>query len=139
MHRYLVVAHRTLGGAHLADEVRARLEAGPCSFHLVVPVHHPMGAWSDHDAEAMTTKVLEAGLEQFRSLGAEVTGEMGDANPVYAVDTVLRREPGTFDSIILSTLPVGPSRWLKWDVPNRMARVSGLPVVHVVAERERVH
>jgi nucleotide-binding universal stress UspA family protein len=37
MRRFLVVANQTLGGAQLLDEVRARIQAGPCQFHVLVP------------------------------------------------------------------------------------------------------
>jgi hypothetical protein len=133
--RYLVVAHRTLGGPHLTDEVQRRMAEGPCQFHLLVPCHHPpTHTWTDHEVEEEARRALEAGLARFRSLGADVTGEIGDVNPVYAVDGVLRRE--RFDEIILSTLAPGPSRWLKVDVPSRMRRQFSLPITHLVAEPE---
>lgn len=135
MRRYLVIAHRTLGGQHLLDEAQRRMAEGPCSFHLLVPGHHPSDhSWSDHEIDEQARRVLEAGLERFRSIGAEATGETGDTNPVYAADVVLRRDH--FDGIILSTLPSGPSRWLKVDVPSRMRRQFALPITHLVAEAE---
>jgi hypothetical protein len=35
-------------------------------------------------------------------------------------------------SVILSTLPPGPSRWLGMDLPHRVERRFGVPVTHVV-------
>jgi hypothetical protein len=81
----MVVAHRTLVEEHLLDHVRGLCEAGECRFHLVVPVTHPMGAWSEGEVEAAAEARLEEGQTAFRQVGAEVTGEVGDANPVYAV------------------------------------------------------
>jgi hypothetical protein len=40
---------------------------------------------------------------------------------------------GNFDEIIISTLPLGVSRWLKLDLVSK-ARAMGLPVAHVLAE-----
>src|SRR5689334_8369278 len=61
-------------------------------------------------------------------------GAVGDANPVLAIaDLVRDRE---FDEILLSTLPPGPSRWLRQDLPHRVERRFGLPVTHVVAVPE---
>ncbi|MGH9120095.1 MAG: hypothetical protein ACRD0A_20175 [Acidimicrobiales bacterium] len=135
MRRYLVVAHRTLGGQHLIDEAQRRMAEGPCRFHLLVPCHHPHDhSWSDHEIEEQARRVLDAGLERFTAIGAVVDGEVGDTNPVYAVDGLLRREH--FDEIILSTLPAGPSRWLKVDVLSRMRRQFALPITHLVAEPE---
>lgn len=136
MPRHLIVAHRTLGGPHLMEHVRSLRAAGPCRFHLLVPVEHPMGAWSDGQVAATARRTLDEGLERFRAEGIIAEGEIGDANPVYAAGVVIRREgPGAFDSIILSTLPAGPSRWLHLDVPTRMRKeFPDLEVTHLVAE-----
>ncbi|MGH9243383.1 MAG: hypothetical protein ACRD29_03510 [Acidimicrobiales bacterium] len=135
MRRYLVVAHRTVGGQHLLDEVKRRLADGPCEFHLLVPAHHPLDHnWTEHEVEEQAKRVLGTAVDRFRDAGVNVTGEIGDPNPVYAIDGVLRGQP--FDEIILSTLPPGPSRWLKLDVPSRVARQFSVPVTHLVAEEE---
>ena len=60
------------------------------------------------------------------SLGAEVSGEIGVADPVRAVEQVLHR--ASFDGLILATQPAGMSRWLKMDLPSRLSRVSELPI-----------
>lgn len=137
MRRYLVVAHRTLGGDHLLEHVRSLREQGPCRFHLLVPVHHPTDhIWSEEEVHTEAVRRLEAGLERLRDNGVIADGEVGDANPVYAIGCVLRREPdGAFDGIVLSTLPPGPSRWLKLDVPSRVRReYPQLPLTHLVEE-----
>ena len=53
-----------------------------------------------------------------------MTGEVGDANPVYATE-VLRNRGEQFDEILVSTLPRGASRWLLGDVPRKIG--TGLP------------
>ena len=111
MGAYLVVAHRTLVEDHLLDHVRSLCEAGDCRFHLVVPVTHPRDhAWTDGEVTAAARRRLDEGIEAFGASGAEVTGEVGDANPVYAVATALRAS-GDHDwaGIIVSTLPPGVS------------------------------
>jgi hypothetical protein len=140
MRRILVVAHRTLGGDHLLEEVGRRMRSGDCRVHLLVPVHHPMGAFSEASVEAEADKVLQAGLQRVRALdrsgSIDITGEVGDANPVYAVQAILNRGEA-IDEIILSTLPPGPSRWLKADVPSRMAKAfPSTPVFHVLGTKE---
>ena len=82
----------------------------------------------------MAQRRLDEALVHLRHLGAEVTGEVGDASPVRAVGDVLLREP--VDEILLSTLPPGPSRWLRQDVIHRIERNYDVPVTHIVGQRE---
>ena len=138
MRRYLVVANQTLGGEHLLDALRERMAAGPCQFHVVVPATHPRDhvTWTEGEAIALARRRLDDALVSIRDLGAEVDGEVGDANPVDAIDDVLNVDAG-FDEIILSTLPPGLSRWLHQDVLHRVARRFRLPVKHIMAEPTR--
>lgn len=138
MNRYLIVAHRTLIGEHLLAEAARRMEHGPCEFHLVVPVSHPVGSWTQGGVEAVARARLEEGLEAFRDIGAVADGIVGDVSPATAVEDALRfhTEAGReIDEIILSTLPPGPSRWLKLDVLSRVQERTEIPVTHLVAER----
>ena len=61
---------------------------------------------------------------------------MGDARPLQAIDDVLSRE--SFDEIVLSTLPPRLSRWLRLDLIHRVRSTYGLPVRHVISQREMV-
>jgi hypothetical protein len=130
--RILVVANRTLGERHLLDELHRRQRAGPVEYHVLVPASHPHGTWTDEQAQEEAATRL-AGIQRVLAAeGVEATGEVGDANPVYAVGDLLRRE--RFDEIVVSTLPAGVSAWLAAGVVRRL-RDLGLPVTHVVAER----
>lgn len=136
MRHYLVVANQTLAGEHLAETVRGCLAAGPGRFHILVPATQPRdhAVWTEGEARALAQRRLEAALERFRGLGAEVQGEVADERPLQAIaDAVRERE---FDEIILSTLPPGLSRWLGQDLPHRVERQFDLPVRHVVGEPE---
>ncbi len=136
MRTYLVVAHRTLVEDHLLDHVRTLCNTEVCRFHLVVPVTHPRTAWSDGEVTGVAERKLEEGLAAFRNAGAEADGEVGDANPVYAVATALRANPDEdWAGIIVSTLPPGVSRWLGLDVVSRITREFDLPVTHLTATR----
>ena len=142
MPTYLVVAHRTLIGEHLLDHVRSLSEAageGHVRFYLVVPVTHPRDhSWTEGEVEGVARARLEEGIAAFRKLGVEATGEVGDANPVYAVSTALRNRPfgdDEWDGIIVSTLPPGVSHWLGLDVVSRIKREFDIPVTHLVAPK----
>jgi nucleotide-binding universal stress UspA family protein len=140
MHRILVVAHKTLGGPHLLEEVRQRMQRGECSVHLVVPVIHPFSAFTEASLQAEAQHVLDEGLRRFRELDPtgrmEVTGEVGDANPAYAAEVVKNRGV-EIDEVIVSTLPRGASRWLLGNVPKKVERVfPDTEVTHVVAAEQ---
>ncbi len=135
MRTYLVVAHETLLDDTLLEAVRAKQAAAPgdSRFHLLVPAKHPKGAWTEGGVRRTADERLSEGLRHFRDHGVEVTGEVGDSNPVHAVNDVFIREP--FDEVVISTLAPGPSAWLHQDVPTRIRRMHGVPVTHVVRTR----
>ena len=136
MRRYLVVANQTLGGGHLLSLLR-ELGEKPSTFHVLVPASPPVDhPWTEAEAMAIARRRLEIALERFRKVRLEVTGEVGDARPLQAIDDVLDRE--SFDEIVLSTLPPRFSRWLKLDLVHRVEAAYRLPVRHVISPRERV-
>jgi nucleotide-binding universal stress UspA family protein len=138
MRRILVVANQTLLGDELLGAVQAKRDGDPeAVFHLLVPATHPRGAWSEGSVHAATEAQLAAGKAHFAEHGIEATGEIGDANPIQAVNDVMLRQ--TFDEIIVSTLPPGPSHWLRADVPSRIRRHFSQPVIHVEAKAVDTH
>jgi hypothetical protein len=54
-----------------------------------------------------------------------------DRDPLVAVQE--EWDPIRFDEVIVSTLPMNTSRWLRVDLPRRVANVTGVSVKHVVA------
>ncbi len=139
MRRYLIVAHKTLIGEHLLHHVKQCMAEGPCQFHLVVPVTHPAGhAWTEGEAQAAGRQRLDDALAACREIGADVDGEVGDANPVYATTTALRDLGQPVDEIIVSTLPKGVSAWLHVDAVSRIKKEVDLPVTHLEAATAEV-
>ena len=134
----LVVAHQTACTDGLLAAVHERAERGPASFHLVVPRNpHGMHKVVDpQDVEAdEATAVLRTALPKLsEAAGAEVTGAIGDPEPLMAIEDAINL--GRFDEIIISTLPRRVSKWLKLDLVSKTKGL-GLPVTHVEA-RERV-
>jgi hypothetical protein len=138
MRSYLVVANKTLTGPHLVAEVLACSRAEPSRFHVLVPATTSGGTrnWTEGAAHAEAQVRLDKVMGALRAAGVEITGEIGEESPSRAVGDVFRREQ--FDEIILSTLPPGASRWLKRDLPHRLARAYHVPVRHIVADHEFV-
>ena len=54
-----------------------------------------------------------------RPPGRPVDGLIGDPAPLTAIEDAINRE--TFDEIIISTLPTHLSRWLRLDLPSKVA------------------
>ncbi len=136
MRQYLVVANQTLGGEHLLEVIRQRAATNPSHFFVVVPATPPSEhlTWTEGEARSIAKGRLQGALNRFRELDLDVDGQVGDASPLEAIRDALQGR--RCDEIILSTLPLGVSRWLKLDLPHRVERAFGLPVVHVVAEME---
>ena len=134
--KYLIVANQTLGGGELADLVRSRAEQG-AGFHVVVPASAPAGEHGsgngngNGDARAASEERLQQALSRYEALGASVTGEVTDADPLHAIEHALAKE--RFGGIIISTLPAGISRWLRMDLPHRADRKFELPVIWIEA------
>jgi len=130
--RYLVVANQTLGGATLLETTRAEAAGRDASFCIVVPASPPRSGFTSTEgqARALADERLRAALSLFRSAGLEVDGEMGDADPMLAVEDVLRQNE--FDAIVLSTPASGISQWLGVDLPRRMRAAFAKPVLRAV-------
>ncbi|MDP2711216.1 MAG: hypothetical protein Q8O56_08350 [Solirubrobacteraceae bacterium] len=134
--RVLIVANRTAATERLLEAVRQRAQAGPAEFHLLVPAT-PRGLHRVVDPEVAgrqeAAAQLALALEPLReAVGADVSGHVGDADPMAAIsDTLHERE---IHEIIISTLPRRLSRWVHLDLPSKV-RGLGKPVTHVEGER----
>ena len=99
----LVVAHQTAATAALLDAVRDRAKSGPARFHLVVP-RHPHGMHKvvdpveadEHEAQVVLDEALPK-LSQ--AAGTEVTGSVGDPEPLMAIN----KSPGDARFLSCST------------------------------------
>ncbi len=135
MSTILIVANQTLPSADLATEVTRRIASGARQFHVVVPATPPPGSgftWDEDAARTAAEERLAAFRQRLTDQGAVAEGEIGDRDPVAAARDAARGRDVT--EVILSTLPVGASKWLRQDVPSRMRGALDVPVT-VVEER----
>ena len=157
MDEYLVVANQTLGGEKLERTVRERIERGDSSFYVLVPVTLPPDesgwsggfmsgvearAWFEQDGEHRRKAMEEArSLAQRRlakmtqaieEAGARAEGAVCDADPIEAVKEQVAEH--SYSEVIVSTLPGRLSRWLRLDLPSRVARASRAPVTTIEAD-----
>jgi hypothetical protein len=122
--KILVVANRTASSDDLLAALCDEHERQQTRFTLLVPT--PATAPGDQ-ARAN----LDAALERFRGAGLEIEGMVGFGNPVEVFQEAW--DPRRYDEIIVSTLPGQLSMWLQIDVPHRIARLSGVPVRHLIS------
>jgi hypothetical protein len=131
--RVLVVANRTAESPELLDALRTRTMHGPCEFTLLVPSTPHGLAWAaDPDAgHDEAEKHREAFVEELRREGLDVAdARVGDPDALAAIQDECNFN--RYDELIVSTLPLHISKWLKVDLPRKARAATGLPVTHVV-------
>lgn len=138
MGKYLIVAHQTASSPELIDKLKElSREDAKAEFVLLVPatpVRHLL-AWSEGEARAAAESAAEEAKAALERNGLKLSRiAVGDEGPVAAVQDDLRENPDRYQAIVLSTLPLGISRWLGLDVPHRIRRRFAIPLIHVVAE-----
>jgi hypothetical protein len=127
MANVLIVANRTAATPALLAEVARRAAEGDCRFTLLVP--RPF--WdADTEESAITLELAIPLLEE--AAGGHVGGIVGDNDPFHAVSGALA--DGSYDEVIISTLPARVSHWLHIDLPARVQRL-GLPVTVVTGKK----
>jgi hypothetical protein len=141
--RILVVANETVGGSALLDCIRQKSEGVQENVLVVSPaLASPIRHWaSDEDpGRAVAQERLDASLGRLREAGVSARGEIGDSDPLQAIEDALR----TFgaEEIIISTHPEGKSNWLERGVVSGARERFGVPITHVVvdlaAERDEI-
>jgi hypothetical protein len=166
MGRCLIIANQPLGGQALDRAVRDCISRDVAVFYIVAPttkvedeLEAYMGGFGVHvgvppdqieaiheraarhhqaavaEAHRRAQQRLDQMIEKIRTAGGQAGGEVGADDPVQATKAVLEHH-GDFDEIIVSTLPAGLSRWVRRDVPHRIARLTDVPVTTVEAEAE---
>lgn len=138
MRSYLVVGNQTLDSPELSEAIRERMDAGPATFHLVVPATPTQRGltWDEEVARAEAADRLNGALSRLKAMGAQVSGEIGAPDPIEATEDALRGRD--IDEVLLSTLPPGISRWLGQDVPTRLKGSIREPVTVVTTQRQSV-
>jgi hypothetical protein len=133
--RVLVVANETVGGQELMEVLGEMALEAKTRFHVVSPaLNSRLKTWtSDEDpARKAAQKRLGATLERLREIGIDASGEVGDADPLVAVEDAVRLLRPT--EIVVSTHPEGRSNWLERGVVAALRDRYDLPVEHVVVD-----
>jgi hypothetical protein len=135
--RILVIANETVGGEELLAILRRKSEGVNEQVLVVCPaLNSQVRTWaSDEDgARTAAQQRLDASLARLRQDGVHAQGEVGDGDPLQAIEDALR----TFgaDEIVISTHPEGRSNWLERNVVGSARDRFDVPITHVVVDLE---
>jgi hypothetical protein len=117
----LVIANVTAASDELCRNLTERARHEPVAFTILMPAR----------THAADQAKLEAAVARLRGAGLEVTGEVGDRDPIVAVSEAW--DPRRYDEIVVSTLPIGVSKWLHVGLPERISKLTGASVTHIVS------
>jgi hypothetical protein len=134
-HRILVIANETVGGHVLREELIKRAAGRDAEILVVAPaLNSPLRHWvSDEDgARAAAEERVQASVGNLTQTGLAVRGEIGDGDPLQAIEDALR----TFgaDEIVISTHPIGRSHWLEQGLVEHARERFASPITHVVVD-----
>jgi len=131
----LIVAHQTACSTTLVAAVRQRAASEHCQFTLLVPASprglHRVVDPEDHGRSEARRAIDAARPALEAAAGAPILALVGSHDPLAAVEDAINL--GHFDAVIISTLPARVSRWLRFDLPSKIADL-GLPTTHVTGQ-----
>jgi hypothetical protein len=126
----LVVANRTASGDELLEALKAKAqtkEHGEAGRLYLVIVPQERG---DAAATRRGRKRLALVIDRLRNAGLFASGMTGDPDPYTA--TINALQSFRVDDIVISTLAVTKSGWLRADLVERVRNASGKEVEHIV-------
>ncbi len=123
--RVLIVANVTADSDELMAALSERGQREPTFLYLIVPAT-PVGG-----GRSAAHATLDEALARLRAAGLEADGTVGAGDPIAAITDAW--DPKRYDEIVVSTLPIGVSKWLRAGLPQRVERLTGAPVTHVVS------
>jgi nucleotide-binding universal stress UspA family protein len=128
----LVVADETVVGAEFPREIVEKARGLDADVRVVFPalntrLRHYL---SDVDpARAEAESRLERSLELLDQEGITARGEVGDSDPVQALQDALAT--GEADEVIIATRSPSRVNWLEKDIVERAREVSDVPITYV--------
>lgn len=136
--RVLVIANETCASRGVVDEVRYRAgEGGEVVVVAPALARSRLEHWLTADLERRQEEAgrrLDASVRALSDAGLNARGQLGDADPLQALDDALRvYEP---DEVVISTHPHARSNWLERRVVQRARERYALPITHVVVDLE---
>lgn len=136
--RIVVLANQTMAETELHDALEQIRGSDQATYFVVVPANPVDTGQADREGAAFvwqaTTEAaqqrLDQTLEELRSRGLTVKGELGDYRPMVALDKAMR-EFGP-DHVVIATQPEERSTWLRHGVVADARERYDVPIQHVV-------
>jgi hypothetical protein len=124
------VSDLMVGSSALKAFVRDRTGGERSSFYLIVPTIPDRRhlAWDESEAHLIARRRLVNGLEWMREIDPDAEGQVGDVDPIMAIEDALRTT--TYDAIVLAVRERPHRR--RSHVAERARRAFDLPVVDVL-------
>lgn len=136
MKRYLLSAYYDGDKTPLWNELRAL--GKDAAFHLVVPATPPpthKWSWSEEEAYEIAKQRLDTTLSEMKTAGLQATGEVLNYSVQEAIEEGLKK--GSYDELIISTLPDGEAHATFEAYQTRVRRFSKIPMRHIINEQAK--
>ncbi len=124
----LAVANRTASGDELLQALEAKAQGDAEEQHVFIVIVPLEGGSGSATRRARTRLALV--IDRMRRANLFAAGMIGDPDPYTAVINAL--QSFRVDDIVISTFAETKSGWLRADLIERVRRVSGKPVEHIV-------
>jgi hypothetical protein len=134
--RVLLVTTEELTGDELAELLSGRMSEGEREIRVVAPavtdsaLRHAFG--DVDEAIEQAKERLDRSLEHVRDRGIDVSGRVGDSDPVTAISDQLAEFDA--DEIVIVTRPETEASSIESDLFERARRQFEAPITHVVVE-----
>ena len=133
--RLLVVTTVPVEGGVLRDRVREHAGAD-AEVRIMAPASDlsPL-QWLATDEDAArdeAAQIAEAAEQAIEPKAGTVQAEVGDADPVQAIEDALREFPA--DEVLVVTRPGDEAGWLEQDAAEEASERFGVPVTHLVLD-----
>ena len=133
--RLLVVTTVPLAESAVAERVRRHAGDEAAELKVVAPAAElsPL-KWLTSDEDAARTDAEQIAEESAEAVsgGARVETEVGDTDPVQAIEDALRTFPA--DEVVVVTRPGDEAKWLEKDAGEAARARFGVPVTHLTYE-----
>jgi nucleotide-binding universal stress UspA family protein len=135
--RLLVVTTTSADPEHLRKQVQEHAGSSDAEVRIVAPASDisPLDWLTNDENEAReeAADIADAAEQAVAPNARAVETEVGDTDPVQAIEDALRQFPA--DEVIVVTRPGDEASWLEKDSAEAASERFGVPVTHLVVDQ----